>query len=137
MAPGDCDMVLGGPSGAWHVELVPCAEGKIERPSIDSLFLSVARHAGRDSIVILLSGMGSDGAQGLLELRKCGAFTIAQDAATCAVYGMPREAAERDAAMVIADPHRIAEYISKSGSLCERRAEGVDCAKHSMPCGSQ
>lgn len=59
------------------------------RPSVDALFLSVAKTAEASAIGVILTGMGSDGAQGLLEMRKAGAYTIGQDQATCAVYGMP------------------------------------------------
>jgi two-component system chemotaxis response regulator CheB len=62
------------------------------RPSVDVLFESVAREYGAAAIACLLTGMGRDGASGLLDIRKAGGFTIAQDEATCVVYGMPREA---------------------------------------------
>jgi two-component system chemotaxis response regulator CheB len=62
------------------------------RPSVDMLFESVAREYGAAAIACLLTGMGRDGANGLLDIRKAGGFTIAQDEATCVVYGMPREA---------------------------------------------
>lgn len=62
------------------------------RPSVDALFQSVAKAAGSAAIGVILTGMGSDGAQGLLEMRKAGAYTIGQDQATCAVYGMPMAA---------------------------------------------
>jgi two-component system chemotaxis response regulator CheB len=62
------------------------------RPSVDALFESVAREYGAAAIACLLTGMGRDGASGLLDIRKAGGFTIAQDEATCVVYGMPREA---------------------------------------------
>jgi len=67
------------------------------RPSVDVLFRSVARAEGRDALGIILTGMGSDGAQGLLEMRNAGAETIAQDEASCVVFGMPREAIARGA----------------------------------------
>jgi len=69
-----------------------------QRPSVDVLFLSVAEAAGRDSVGVLLTGMGADGAQGLLKMKQAGARTIAQDEATCVVFGMPREAIELGAA---------------------------------------
>ncbi len=69
-----------------------------QRPSVDVLFASVAEMAGPNTVAVLLTGMGADGAQGLLKLRKAGAHTIAQDEATCVVYGMPREAVELGAA---------------------------------------
>ena len=63
-------------------------------PSVDVLFHSVAKAAGRNAMGIILTGMGGDGAQGLLEMRKQGARTIGQDESTCVVYGMPRVAYE-------------------------------------------
>ncbi|HNN86709.1 MAG TPA: CheB methylesterase domain-containing protein, partial [Pseudomonadales bacterium] len=64
------------------------------RPSVDVLFRSVAAQLGARAMGIILTGMGEDGAAGLLEMRRAGAVTIGQDAATCAVYGMPRVAME-------------------------------------------
>ena len=63
-----------------------------QRPSVDVMFSSVAEAAGKNSVGALLTGMGSDGAQGLFRMKRAGARTIAQDEETCVVYGMPREA---------------------------------------------
>jgi two-component system chemotaxis response regulator CheB len=63
-----------------------------QRPSVDVLFSSVAAEAGKNTVGVILSGMGSDGGNGLLEMRRRGAATIAQDEASCVVFGMPREA---------------------------------------------
>jgi two-component system chemotaxis response regulator CheB len=63
-----------------------------QRPSVDVLFSSVAEAAGAAAIGVLLTGMGADGSQGLLKMRQAGARTMAQDEATCVVFGMPREA---------------------------------------------
>lgn len=81
------------------------------RPSIDVLFESVANELGEKAIGCLLTGMGRDGAQGLLAMRKAGALTIAQDEATSVVYGMPREAAELDAAQFILALNEIASTL--------------------------
>jgi len=62
------------------------------RPSVDVLFRSAARYAGQNAVGIILTGMGDDGARGLLEMKQAGAMTIAQDEATCVVFGMPKEA---------------------------------------------
>jgi two-component system chemotaxis response regulator CheB len=67
------------------------------RPSVDVLFRSVARAAGRDAVGVILTGMGDDGAEGMVELKRAGAATIAQDERSCAVFGMPREAIDRHA----------------------------------------
>jgi two-component system chemotaxis response regulator CheB len=62
------------------------------RPSVDALFYSVARHVGAKAVGVILTGMGADGAQGLLAMRKAGARTLGQNEATCVVYGMPKVA---------------------------------------------
>ena len=81
------------------------------RPSVDMFFESMLANWHGKSIAVLLTGMGRDGAEGLLELRNSGAFTIAQSAETCAVYGMPKAAAELDAAAAILPVDSIAEAI--------------------------
>jgi two-component system chemotaxis response regulator CheB len=63
-----------------------------QHPSVDVLFYSVAQHAGSNALGVIMTGMGKDGAMGLLEMRKAGGRTIAQDEASCVVYGMPKEA---------------------------------------------
>ena len=68
------------------------------RPSVDVLFRSAARNAGSNAVGIIMTGMGDDGARGLLEMKQCGARTFAQDEASCIVFGMPKEAIARGAA---------------------------------------
>lgn len=80
------------------------------RPSVDVLFRSVAKSAGPKAIGILLTGMGSDGAEGLLAMQRAGAFTIAQDEATCTVFGMPKSAIALGAAALVAPIDRIASH---------------------------
>lgn len=79
-------------------------------PSVDVLFDSVARHVGADAVGILLTGMGQDGARGLLAMNEAGAHTIAQDESTCTVFGMPRAAISLGAASVVAPVTRIARH---------------------------
>jgi two-component system chemotaxis response regulator CheB len=78
---------------------------------VDVLFRSVAKVAGANAMGILMTGMGDDGANGLLELRQAGAHTIAQDEATCVVYGMPRAAVERGAAAQVLPLSAIADAM--------------------------
>jgi two-component system response regulator WspF len=85
---------------------------EIHRPSIDVFFRSVARHWQRGATGVLLTGMGRDGAAGLLAMREAGQSTIAQDEASSAVYGMPRAAAELQAAQMILPIDKIAETLS-------------------------
>lgn len=79
-------------------------------PSVDALFASVAQQVGADAVGILLTGMGQDGARGLLAMRQAGAHTIAQDERTCTVFGMPRVAISLGAANVVAPVDRIAGH---------------------------
>ena len=62
------------------------------RPSVDVLFRSAARYAGRNTVGVIMTGMGDDGARGVFEMMQAGAYTIAQDEATCIVFGVPKEA---------------------------------------------
>jgi two-component system chemotaxis response regulator CheB len=82
-----------------QLELTSDPERHSCRPSIDTLFESLAREYGATGLACLLTGMGRDGAEGLLALRRAGGFTIAQDQASCVVYGMPREAEALGAAV--------------------------------------
>jgi len=68
------------------------------RPSVDVLFRSTARYAGKNAVGVIMTGMGDDGAKGLKEMKDAGAKTVAQDEATCVVYGMPKEAVKLGAA---------------------------------------
>ena len=101
VAPGDFHMLLRKVGGHYRVTVKPGPRVCYQRPSVDVLFTSVAESSGPATVAVLLTGMGSDGAQGLLKLRKSGAHTIAQDEATCVVYGMPREAVELGAAIQV------------------------------------
>ena len=83
------------PTVTWHRSLAEAVR------SVDELFRSVARVYGRDAVGVVLTGMGSDGAEGLAEMSRAGALTIAQDEETSVVYGMPRAAAESKAARMI------------------------------------
>jgi len=115
--------------GNYHMQLIKigktfqviCRGGERvngHRPSVDVLFRSVARHAGASSIGILLTGMGKDGAEGLLEMRKNGARTLAQDEATSVVFGMPRAAYLNGGAERLANIYEIPKLIE---AYMERR----------------
>lgn len=109
IAPGgERHMLLRRRGAGYQVALVEGPLVSRHRPSVDVLFRSAAVAAGQNASAALLTGMGDDGAQGLLELRQCGAYTAAQDEATCVVYGMPREAVERGAAVDVLPLGRIA-----------------------------
>lgn len=92
IAPGNRHMVLRRSGARYFAEVKDGPPVSRHRPSVNVLFRSVASYAGANAVGVILTGMGSDGAQGLLEMRQAGAATIAQDEETCVVYGMPREA---------------------------------------------
>jgi two-component system chemotaxis response regulator CheB len=111
VAPGDFHMLLRKTGGRYHVTVKSGPRVCYQRPSVDVLFASVGEVAGPAVVAVLLTGMGSDGAQGLLKLRKTGAHTIAQDEATCVVYGMPRQAVELGAAVQVLPLSAIADSM--------------------------
>ena len=99
-------------SGAQYV--VEVRDGPLinhHRPSVDVLFKSVAQCAGANALGIVMTGMGDDGARGLLEMRNAGAFTAAQDEASSVVFGMPAEAISRGAAQDVVALDDIAAWI--------------------------
>ena len=95
IAPGGRHMLLKRSGAQYHVDIVDGPPVSRHRPSVDVLFRSVAQCAGKNALGIIMTGMGDDGANGLLEMREAGASTLAQDEATCVVYGMPKEAVKR------------------------------------------
>ncbi len=92
IAPGNFHMILRRSGARYYVEIKDGPMVHHQRPAVDVLFKSTARYAGANAIGVILTGMGSDGAEGLLEMKKAGAQTIGQDEKTCVVYGMPKEA---------------------------------------------
>ncbi|QVL37639.1 CheB methylesterase domain-containing protein [Aminirod propionatiphilus] len=111
IAPGNCHTVLKRSGAAYYVEV---KEGPLvfhQRPSVEVLFCSVARYAGANALGVILTGMGKDGAQGLLEMRRAGAWTIAQDERSSVVFGMPKEAIALGAVDEVLPLERIAPSI--------------------------
>jgi len=115
VAPGGRHMVLKRSGAQYHVEVVDGPLVNRHRPSVDVLFRSVAKFAGRNALGIIMTGMGDDGAAGLFEMRQAGARTIGQDEATCVVYGMPKEAAKRGAVQKEVPLQAIPPEISAFG----------------------
>ena len=111
IAPGNRHMLLRRSGAKYYVEVKDGPLVHHQRPSVEVLFNSAARYAGANSIGVILTGMGKDGAQGLLEMKKGGAVTIAQDQQSCVVFGMPKEAIELGAADMILPLNRIAQNI--------------------------
>lgn len=92
IAPGHSHLLLARSSGNYICELNAGPPVNRHRPSVDVLFRSAANHAGHNAIGVILTGMGKDGASGMWEMKRAGAYTLAQDEASCVVYGMPKEA---------------------------------------------
>ena len=111
IAPGDKQMRLKKVAGGYQVECYFGEKVSGHCPSVDVLFESVAEHAGKDAIGIMLTGMGRDGAAGLLRMRQAGAETIGQNQASCVVYGMPREAFNCGAVMYQENLDNIADRV--------------------------
>ncbi len=92
IAPGGHHMMLKRNGAQYHVDVVDGPPVSRHCPSVDVLFRSAARSAGRNAMGVIMTGMGDDGARGLKEMHDAGAWSVAQDEATCVVYGMPKEA---------------------------------------------
>ncbi|WP_312629485.1 chemotaxis response regulator protein-glutamate methylesterase [Scandinavium sp.] len=92
IAPGDRHMELTRSGANYHVKINDALPVNRHRPSVDVLFKSVAKSAGKNAVGVILTGMGNDGAQGLLDMHNAGAHTLAQSEKSCVVFGMPREA---------------------------------------------
>ena len=97
IAPGNHHMLLKRSGARYYVEIKDGPLVCRHRPSVDVLFRSAARYAGQNAVGVILTGMGDDGARGMLEMKQAGATTIAQNEATCVVFGMPNEAIKRNA----------------------------------------
>lgn len=111
VAPGDYHMVVRRSGARYYVEIGSGEKVSGHRPSADVLFNSVAKIAGANAIGVILTGMGGDGARGLLSMRNAGARTIGQDEASCVVYGMPKVAYDLGAVEKQLPLHKIAEGI--------------------------
>ncbi len=112
IAPGGRHMMLKRSGAQYLVEVVDGPLINRHKPSVDVLFRSVAKFAGANALGIIMTGMGDDGARGLKEMRDAGAKTIAQDEASCVVFGMPREAIKLDAADQVLPLNRIPEAMN-------------------------
>ena len=117
IAPGGKHMLLRRNGAQYFVEVVDGPLVNRHRPSVDVLFRSVAKSAGANALGVIMTGMGDDGAAGLLEMRKVGAQTLGQDERSCVVYGMPKEAVKRGAVMRAVPLESIAREILAQLSL--------------------
>lgn len=111
IAPGNKHTLLKRSGARYFVEV---KEGPLvcrHRPSVDVLFRSAARYAGKNALAVIMTGMGDDGSRGMKELHEAGAYTIAQDEATCVVFGMPKEAIRSGAVDVVLPLSQIASEV--------------------------
>jgi two-component system chemotaxis response regulator CheB len=111
VAPGNFHTLVKRSGASYYVEVKAGPLINRHRPSVEALFNSVAAYVGTNAIGIMLTGMGDDGAKGMLAMKKAGALNIAQDEASCVVYGMPRVAVELGAVDQVLPLDQIAAYV--------------------------
>lgn len=124
IAPGNRHLIVERSGADYRVKLSDGPPVNRHRPAVDVLFRSVANSAGSNAIGVILTGMGDDGAAGMLEMKEAGARTFAQDEKSCVVFGMPKEAIARGAVDEILDlhaiPQRLLGYLGGSGAHAVR-----------------
>lgn len=113
IAPGNKHMILRRSGARYHVEVKSGPLVRRHRPSVEVLFNSVSQAAGPNAVGVIMTGMGDDGADGMLKMKQSGATTIAQDEASCVVFGMPREAIRRGGVDHVVPLGKIPEAILK------------------------
>lgn len=116
IAPGNRHTLLKRSGARYYVEVKDGPLVCRHRPSVDVLFRSAARYAGENAIGVIMTGMGDDGARGMLEMKNSGAFTIAQDEATSVVFGMPNEAIKNGGIRKILPLEKISAEVMRVGS---------------------
>jgi two-component system chemotaxis response regulator CheB len=114
IAPGNRHTLLKRSGARYYVEVKDGPLVSRHRPSVDVLFRSAARYAGKNTVGVIMTGMGDDGARGMLEMKEAGSYNIAQDEATSVVFGMPNEAIKRGGVDKVLPLERIAEEVIKS-----------------------
>lgn len=126
LAPGNKHMRLARDGARYLVRVCEGPRVCRHRPSVEVLFESAAKYAGANAMGVILTGMGNDGATGLLSMRKAGAVTLAQDEASCVVFGMPREAIACGGASIVAPLNEIPQHIlSFSSASLRARADSA------------
>jgi two-component system chemotaxis response regulator CheB len=124
LAPGHSHLLLVRSGANYMTKLDQGPPVNRHRPSVDVLFGSAAANAGKNAVGVILTGMGKDGAAGMLEMKKAGAYNLAQDEASCVVFGMPKEAiaigATHDVAPLQELPGRVLEFFSAHGNRAMR-----------------
>ncbi len=112
LAPGNKHMLLQRSGARYYVQVKDGPLVSRHRPSVDVLFRSAARYAGKNAVGVIMTGMGDDGAKGMLEMKEAGAPTIAQDEKSCVVFGMPKVAIELGAAAHVKPLNKIAQTVA-------------------------
>jgi two-component system chemotaxis response regulator CheB len=113
IAPGNYHLTVVKTGGGYRAVVRDGERVQYQRPSVDVLFQSIAREVGKDAVGVILTGMGADGAEGLLAMKRAGARTMAQDEASCVVFGMPREAIRGGAVDEILPLDRIGTELAR------------------------
>ena len=116
LAPGNRHMQVVRSGAVYYTKLYDGPLVYHQRPAVENLFLSAAQYVGKNAVGVILTGMGKDGAGGMLEMKKEGAYTIAQDEKSCIVFGMPKEAIDLGAVMKISPLEKIPEAIIEAVS---------------------
>jgi two-component system chemotaxis response regulator CheB len=116
IAPGNHHLLLKRSGARYYVEVKDGPLVSRHRPSVDVLFRSAARYAGPNAIGVIMTGMGDDGARGMLEMKEAGAMTIAQDEDSCVVFGMPKKAIDLGAVQKVLPLLSIAGAVMREGS---------------------
>jgi two-component system chemotaxis response regulator CheB len=114
IAPGGKHMQLRRSGAQYQVSVKDGPLVNRHKPSVDVLFKSVAQQAGGNALGLILTGMGDDGARGLLDMREAGAPTVAQDEASCVVFGMPREAIRLGGAAQVLPLNAMADWLQRA-----------------------
>lgn len=123
IAPGNRHMLLKRGGSGYFVEVKDGPLVSRHRPSVDVLFRSAARYAGADAIGIIMTGMGDDGAAGMREMKDAGAYTIAQDEASCTIFGMPNEAIKHGGVVTVLPLDEIARKVIEIVRVPDRHKE--------------
>jgi two-component system chemotaxis response regulator CheB len=124
LAPGHSHLLLVRSGANYMTKLDQGPPVNRHRPSVDVLFSSAAVSAGKNAVGVILTGMGKDGAAGMLEMKKAGAYNLAQDEATCVVFGMPKEAIAVGATHEVGPlhelPKRVLDHFAAHGNRAMR-----------------
>ena len=114
IAPGNHHMLLKRSGARYYVEIKDGPLVCRHRPSVDVLFRSAARYAGKNAVGIIMTGMGDDGARGMMEMKEAGALTLAQDENSCVIFGMPQEAIKKGGVDKVLSLHSLPQEVLRA-----------------------